>query len=1128
RPFASATAAEVIYKKLHEEPVAPRRVDSDIPRDLETVVLTAMAREPDRRYATAGRLADDLERFLDRRPIEARRRGVFGRMGLWCRRNPALAASIFVGVVVSGSIAAVGLNEVLHERDLAREQRDAAHDHLYRSLVNEAAARVAAKETAWRSRVLDNLRRAATSPSSTRDPVELRTLAAKCFSQRQPSFRMLGKWSTEHGFPTALAWSPDGSLIAIARRDGQVDLRDAETGVNRAQCIGAERAVYGLAFHPGGRWLVAGGFDGRLRFYDVTEVDEESAGGSTELAAVKTVAAEGYSFTTLSWSPDGTRLAAGIGHQSARCPVFLFTMHGDTLPAGVEEVGAPKGTLPLVSKTRQLAGHTRAINCVAFSADGLQLGTGGRDSAVSVWEVETGRLQGVWSVSDPPRAIVSVGRTWVASTLENAGCLVITPGNTPPLVNRPGLHDGGVSRILRMPQGWLLTCGDDGLLQCWDSRLNPLGVARGRSGALRTLAVSPDGARVIAGARDHLQMWAVDASDGSDTMSTGHVARFVPGTRTLVTSTTVRDFDDDGPGRSRYLTAPGLRGIHAAGSAHVVVLRRDGKLQIMAARGESRLVEVDGGLVRDLVVEAAGEQAIAVMEDESVVVLRLPDAEVVARRVPATPVQAVAWAGSDQIIIADDRGVELRDAMLENPRPILPGPRRNMRLAGTTDRIAVAATAQEALVINLGDAKIQQRLTTSDVASLSWLDDDAWLAVCEPDRVRLFDGQTWEARTYLAARPIEPKWVALDVDAGLLVTGGTYATLVVWDFEEQYEILELHVRATTNAAFVRDGRALIAASQLGAATGWTRRTLLAAARRMRRAHDDGVATSPPRPTPDVTLISGGHVSQVWATAPSPDGIHVATGSHDGVVKLWSLNGDRPELLKDLRGHRSIAWCTTFSNDGRWLFSGSGEVIRWDVEKRVESMRLPSRRSLVAGITAHPSEPWIAFGRLDGRLEIWRYDEEQSARVLKGPGPGNLRQIAITRDGRRLAVAAGDAGLFLYDLMTPEFRAWLSGASVVPPAPTKRVASPHGASIDAVTWSPDATRLVIGDIEGHVVVTDAATHTRWVTLQTVPTAVRSLDYDQTGRYLAAGIGSASATTWDFDRLQRLWRELGIDP
>lgn len=92
RPFLGDTRG-LIYQVLHDEPAPPRKQNKSIPRDLETICLKAMAKEPGRRYQTAGELAADLRRFLAGEPIKARRAGIVERSWRWCRRNPAWCAA---------------------------------------------------------------------------------------------------------------------------------------------------------------------------------------------------------------------------------------------------------------------------------------------------------------------------------------------------------------------------------------------------------------------------------------------------------------------------------------------------------------------------------------------------------------------------------------------------------------------------------------------------------------------------------------------------------------------------------------------------------------------------------------------------------------------------------------------------------------------------------------------------------------------------------------------------------------------------------------------------------------------------------------------------------------------------
>src|SRR5262249_33000239 len=108
--FEDSNRARLINRIAQEEPSRPRQVDRRIPLDLETIVLKAMDKEPGRRYATIGEVAEDLRRFLMDRPVKARRTSLSERAWRWCRRNPAkaVAASLAVVTLLAGVALAIG------------------------------------------------------------------------------------------------------------------------------------------------------------------------------------------------------------------------------------------------------------------------------------------------------------------------------------------------------------------------------------------------------------------------------------------------------------------------------------------------------------------------------------------------------------------------------------------------------------------------------------------------------------------------------------------------------------------------------------------------------------------------------------------------------------------------------------------------------------------------------------------------------------------------------------------------------------------------------------------------------------------------------------------------------------
>jgi len=140
-PFVGETMETTLAQVLEHEPVSPRLLNASVPRDLETICLKCWRRNRHGAMATAQAVADELGRFLEKKPILARPVGLAGKAGRWCRRKPALATAM--GAVVL--VAALGFVGVLTYWQRAEKQRRIAE-------ASELFARQNAYARTWTSR----------------------------------------------------------------------------------------------------------------------------------------------------------------------------------------------------------------------------------------------------------------------------------------------------------------------------------------------------------------------------------------------------------------------------------------------------------------------------------------------------------------------------------------------------------------------------------------------------------------------------------------------------------------------------------------------------------------------------------------------------------------------------------------------------------------------------------------------------------------------------------------------------------------------------------------------------------------------------------------------------------------
>lgn len=223
-PFLAASAFETLKLLLNEEPIPPSRLQPRVSRDLETICLKCLQKDPQRRYESSGALADDLQRFREGKPIVARPIGQLERAWRWCRNNPQVAAlSGLVAVLTVATVAASALYSLKMAREsvAVAETRKQARDHLDRAQQAAEAGRIQSAQdlVSWSDPLL------LTSTELRDERTALSTLRAQLasfqeFQQQLDKARYLGLFGT----PATLAQARDTCHELISLYD-QIEQR---------------------------------------------------------------------------------------------------------------------------------------------------------------------------------------------------------------------------------------------------------------------------------------------------------------------------------------------------------------------------------------------------------------------------------------------------------------------------------------------------------------------------------------------------------------------------------------------------------------------------------------------------------------------------------------------------------------------------------------------------------------------------------------------------------------------------------------------------------------------------------------------------------------------------------------
>jgi eukaryotic-like serine/threonine-protein kinase len=789
-PFLDASLEALADRVRREEPVPPRRLQPGCSRDLETICLKCLEKEPARRYATAGELAEDLRRFLAHEPIAARAPSSWDRLIKLVRRNKATAAGI-AGIIASVLLGIAATSYLAWREGRARQQADANAEVARGAMRRAQAAETITRREAYLAR-LSAAEAALREHDVSRAVQQLDLAPGGLRGWEWAHFRArlddgLGPISGGGRWTDLIGFLDDGRLAVFGT--GTIELRTSPFTEPSSRIPARAARVLGVwdASTPDQTRFLVREQGNRLRLVD-------QAGATLRLIQLEL----GFESLVCAVRPDRRSVAvwsnsrsvpqskirriydletgsslASLGESGYEVYDLKFDSSGLLMAAACGDGAVRIWDAATGRPTAVIKGHAGDVRAVAIRPDGHRVASGGADRTVRIWDPASGRLLETSRSHQTPivsLAYSSDGRR-IVSAEEDGPIRLWEPGRDESHGRSLHGHPQGISRLPFIPDlarrlafspdgALLASLGTTGDVRLWDvSDAGDPRVLRGHTAEVYPVAYSPDGGLIASGGWDQkVRVW--DATSGEPTAVLEHELCEDPD---FVLSVV---FSPDGTRLASWARYGQIRVWDAATGRLLLDLNH-------AARKRS-------GFVHELTFSPDGTRLYAGKED-----------------------RVVCW---------DTRtGRELTS---------LPLPLREIRIVAFRPdgrRLAAAGRDDELVVVDPVDGRVVVRLRHegSPIEAARFSPDGRCLATGgDSGAVRLWDADTGRLLRSLESHAGEVFAVAWHPDGTRLASAGRDRIIRIWDPESGDELIGLagHSSYVFSLAFSPDGQTLASGS----------------------------------------------------------------------------------------------------------------------------------------------------------------------------------------------------------------------------------------------------------------------------------------------------------------------------